>query len=153
VLEDLNTMKDQMTKVFGEPPKLIDDLDFDTPATPPPGPAFNAFTGTAAEEEVTAKYAAVAAAETALATATTVSDAAHVEAGLQSTIAEAMVEGGDIRQAGAYTRSHFSSSWAPLSTVYPKLTHECVLASLKLSSFPFQLNLGSSLHRIHQKKS
>jgi hypothetical protein len=37
-------------------------------------------------------------------------------------------------EAGAYTRSHFSSICAVLSTLQPKLSHECVLELLKLSS-------------------
>ena len=41
---------------------------------------------------------------------------------------------GNTNQAGAYTRSHFSSTGALLSTVQPNLTHECVLELLKLSS-------------------
>ena len=35
---------------------------------------------------------------------------------------------------GAYTRLHFSSTWAFQSTVLPNLTHECVLELFKLSS-------------------
>ena len=37
-------------------------------------------------------------------------------------------------QGLTYTRSQFSSTWAPLSTVQPKLIHERVLELLKLNS-------------------
>ena len=36
-------------------------------------------------------------------------------------------------RAGAYIRSHFSSTRALPSTIQPKLTHECLLELLKLS--------------------
>jgi hypothetical protein len=69
--EDLNTIKDQMTKVFGEPPKLVDDYDFDDEETggPPPPPMLGAFTEVTQEvvdarkADIPATVAALAAAE------------------------------------------------------------------------------------------
>jgi hypothetical protein len=44
------------------------------------------------------------------------------------------VAAADCNLAGAYTRSHFSSTGALLSIASPNLTRDCVLELLKLSS-------------------